>query len=356
MNVFCNHIYCNLRVILAIQIIKSILQSCHLFRKKAPQKAVFFMVSYIWLVIIGSVAQNGVVVAEVKIDTIQQANILNQQIANNATGQYLAKLSKLQGVTHYSSMANPIPIATFTQASAMVKGLDGVIVSDQTEHKMYLFTIDGELGIEAGGMGEGTESLHTPTDLVSKNGLKIYVADKENGRVKILDHELHYLSSLDISRAGTDYSGGLDRFGVATSWKPEKLCLLDSGYLQVWDALGRGIHRFNSKGDYLGFSTLYEVIGPITDMQCRADYIELYSAQSKKIARISGNGLWLGSYDITRDHVYLSNISSTNYADKWDELEQNYGLWVNSITEGTRLWILFERALFSFDIVQQEDN
>ena len=67
---------------------------------------------------------------------------------------------------------------------------------------------------------------------------------------------------------------------------------------------------------------------------------------------MSGNGLWLGSYDITRDRAYQSNIWSTYYADKWDELEQNYGHWVDSITEGNRLWILFERALFSFDIIE----
>tara|TARA_B100000575_G_C23143168_1_gene665953 strand:- start:7231 stop:8289 length:1059 start_codon:yes stop_codon:yes gene_type:complete len=352
MNMFCNHIYRNLRALLATRIPKSILQSRHLFRKKAPERAVFLIVSYIWLVIFGSVAKNGGVVAEVRIDTIQQANILNQQIADNTTSQYLAKLSESQGISHYSSMVNPIPIATFTQASAMVKGLNGVIVSDQTEHKMYLFTTDGQLGIEAGGIGHGTESLNTPTDLASKNGLKIYVADRENGRVKILDHELHYLSSLDISRANTDYGMGLDLFIANSSWKPEKLCLVSSGHLQVWDALRKGIHRFNSKGDYLGFSVLYEAIGHITDMQCKADYIELNSAQSKKIARMSVNGLWLDSYDITRDRAYQSHISLSNYADKWDEFEQKYGLWVESIREGTRLWILFERALFSFDIIQ----
>ena len=206
----------------------------------------------------------------------------------------------------------------------MVKSIDGVMVSDEAEHRIYV-QYRWNARYRGRRKGFGTESLQSPTDLASK-WAKIFVADKENGRVKILDHELHYLSSLDISRAGTEYSMGLDRLSSAISWKPEKLCLLSSGYLQVWDSLGKGIHRFNSKGDYLGFSALTQAIGEITDMQCRVDYIELYSAQSDKIARMSGNGLWLGSYDNTRDRAYQSNISSTNYADKWDELEQNYDI------------------------------
>ena len=352
MNMFCHHICRKLRDLLATRIPVSILQSRHWCKKNAPSRAGFFMASCIGFVILGSIVPNGGVNAEIKEDMIQYARILNEQNGKYTTGQYLANAVDSKGVSRISSAINPIPITTFNQASAMVKGIDGVIVSDETEHKIFFFSTDGQLVTSAGGKGSSTESLQSPTDLASRNGLKIFVADKDNGRVKILDHELHYLSSLDISRAGTDYSMGLDRFGVAISWKPEKLCLLNTGHLQVWDALGKGIHRFNSKGDYLGFSAFVDVIGKITDMQCRADYIELYSAQSEKIARMSGNGLWLGSYDITQDSAYLSNIWSTNYADKWDELEQNYGLWVDSITEGSRLWILFERALFSFDIIQ----
>ena len=352
MNVYYHHISSKLRDLLSTRIPIPIFQSLHWCRKNAPYRAGFFMALCIGFVILGSIVRNGGVNAEIKGDTIHYPRVLNEQTGKYSTGQYLAIAADSKGVSRINSVTKPIPIATFSQASAMVKGIDGVIVSDKTEHKIYFFSTDGQLGTSAGGKGASTESLQSPTDLASKNGLKIFVADKENGRVKILDHELHYLSSLDISRAGTDYSMELDRFGVATSWKPEKLCLLNTGHLQVWDALGKGIHRFNSKGDYLGFTAFVEIIGKITDMQCRADYIELYSAQSEKIARMSGNGLWLGIYDITQDRAYLSNIWSTYYADKWDELEQNYGLWVNSITEGTRLWILFERALFSFDIIQ----
>jgi hypothetical protein len=71
---------------------------------------------------------------------------------------------------------------------------------------------------------------------------------------------------------------------------------------------------------------------------------------------MSINGLWLGSYDFTQDRAYESKISLTTYADRWDELEENYGIWVNSIMEESRLWILFEQALFSLDVIQKQDN
>ena len=349
---FWNHTFSTLRTLLAARIPSTNLQSRHGYKKNTSLSSGSFIGIYIGFVILVSLVPYAGVEAELKENTIQQARILHEYSGKDIAGHYLAIVADSKGISQVSSAVNPIPIATFTQASAMVKSIDGVMVSDEAEHRIYVFSTDGMLGAEVGGKGSGTESLQSPTDLASKNGLKIFVADKENGRVKILDHELHYLSSLDISRAGTEYRMGLDRLSSAISWKPEKLCLLSSGYLQVWDSLGKGIHRFNSKGDYLGFSALTQAIGEITDMQCRADYIELYSAQSDKTAHMSGNGLWLGSYDITRDRAYQSNISSTNYADKWDELEQNYGHWVDSITEGNRLWILFESALFSFDIIE----
>ena len=352
MSGFWNHTCTLFSTLLAARIPTSIIQSHHGCRKNASPSSGSFIGTFLSCVILVSLVPYAGVKAELKVDTIEQARIINEHSGKDRVGHYLAIVADSKGISQVSWAVNPIPIATFRQASAMIKGVDGVMVSDETRHKIYVFTTDGMLGAEVGGKGADTESLHSPTDMASNNGLKIFVADKENGRVKILDHELHYLSSLDISRASSDYRMGLDRQSSAISWKPEKLCLLSSGYVQVWDALGKGIHRFNSKGDYLGFSALTQAIGEITDMQCRADYIELYSAQSDKIARMSGNGLWLGSYDVTRDRAYQSNISSTNYADKWDDLEQNYGHWVDSIPEGNRLWILFERALFSFDIIE----
>ena len=71
---------------------------------------------------------------------------------------------------------------------------------------------------------------------------------------------------------------------------------------------------------------------------------------------MSINGLWLGSYDFTQDRVFESKIYLTTYAGRWDELEEDYGTWVNSIIEESRLWILFEQALFSLDVIQKQDN
>jgi hypothetical protein len=59
---------------------------------------------------------------------------------------------------------------------------------------------------------------------------------------------------------------------------------------------------------------------------------------------MSINGLWLGSYDFTQNRAYESKISLTAYGGRWDELEES------------RVWILFEQALFSLDVIQKQDN
>lgn len=365
MNVIYHHINLFVRVLLAVCTIKACLSySLVLRRNKELQNSSSFKFSYLWVLVLFSVAQNGVVSANVGLRLHEPDSVVNQ-LTTLKTAQDTAEITvdlpshsfvRRQETSYYLPQKNPIPVATFTQASAMIKGMDGFIVSDKAEHKIYLFSSDGKLHNEAGGHGTGVQSFHTPSDIASNNGLKIYVADKENGRIQILDHQLLYLSSLDISRANVDYAMGLDSFSATRSWKPEKICLLDSGHLQVWDAQAKGIHRFNSKGDYLGFSALSEAIGRINFLYCKADFIELYSAKSQKIARMSINGLWLGSYDFTQDRVFESKIYLTTYAGRWDELEEDYGTWVNSIIEESRLWILFEQALFSLDVIQKQDN
>ena len=144
----------------------------------------------------------------------------------------------------------------------MVKSIDGVMVSDEAEHKIYVFNTDGMLGTEVGGKGSGTESLQSPTDLASKNGLKILLQTKRMAASKfwIMNYTIYPVWTL-VERAQSTVWIRSPEFG--DYWKPEKLCLLSSGYLQVWDSLGKGIHRFNSKGDYLGFSPLTQAIGKL---------------------------------------------------------------------------------------------
>ncbi len=365
MNIIYHHINLFIRVLLAACNIKECLSySLVLRRNKDLHNSSSFKIPYLWFLALFSIAQNGVVSANIGLRLHEPDSVVNQMTAQNIA-QNTAEIAvdlpphdfvRMQETSYYLPQKNPIPVATFTQASAMIKGMDGFIVSDKAEHKIYLFSSDGKVHIEAGGHGAGVQSFHAPSGIASNNGLKIYVADKENGRIQILDHQLHYLSSLDITRANIDYAMGLDSFSATRNWKPEKICLLDSGHLQVWDTQAKGIHRFNSKGDYLGFSALSEAMGQINFLYCKDDYIELYSTQRQKIARMSINGLWLGSYDFTQDRAYESKISLTTYADRWDELEENYGIWVNSIMEESRLWILFEQALFSLDVIQKQDN
>ena len=365
MNVIYHHINGYIRVLIAACTIKACLRYVLvLHRNKDVQHSSSFKISHLWFLALFSVAQNGVVSANIGVRLHEPDSVVSQMTAQSTpqnTAESTVDIPPLEFVrsqetSYYLPQKNPIPVATFTQASAMIKGMDGFIVSDKAEHKIYLFNSDGKLLIEAGGHGAGVQSFHAPSDIASNNGLKIYVADKENGRIQILDHQLHYLSSLDITRANVDYAMGLDSFSATRSWKPEKICLLDSGHLQVWDAQAKGIHRFNSKGDYLGFSALSEAMGRINFMYCKADYIKLYSTQSQKIARMSINGLWLGSYDFTQDRAYESNIFLTTYAGRWDELEEKYGRWVHSTMEESQLWILFEQALFSLDVIQKQDN
>ena len=173
MNVIYHHINRYIRGLLAACTIKACLSySSVLHRNKDVHNSSSFKSSYLWFLVLFSVAQNS-----------------PQNAAEITLDLHSHDFVRTQEVSYYLPQKNPIPVATFTQASAMIKGMDGFIVSDKAEHKIYLFSSDGKLHIEAGGHGAGVQSFHAPSDIASNNGLKIYVADKENGRIQILDHQ-----------------------------------------------------------------------------------------------------------------------------------------------------------------------
>ncbi|MGA0233813.1 MAG: hypothetical protein ACO3MB_13185, partial [Saprospiraceae bacterium] len=205
----------------------------------------------------------------------------------------------------------------------------------------------GELINEIGGMGQGPQSFSSPSDIATINGLKIYVADKANNRVLILDRELNFLSQLiPIQAIDAIRSESME----LSQWQPYKLFITPSGDCMVWDYGTHAMYRFNPNGTFLGESQSPSFISELSWIGFDGSLLQLYDASTKQMHTMSPNGLWMDSYHTDWNAFQASGlknvISTEESSNEWSILETSHGPWIKSVTEDTTLWVLFERALF----------
>ena len=238
-------------------------------------------------------------------------------------------------------------IAQFEAASDLLHVGDRVVISDRKTHRLYLYTVEGELIRQIGGRGHGPQSFSSPTVIATINGLKIYVSDSGNQRVQILDRELNYLSQLSPNQAiHTKVSESMER----TYWQPSALLITPNGECMVWDAAKQTVYRFNPRGELLGTSQSPSNIETLSWMHFDGTLVQLYDASTQLLHRMSPNGMWMDSYSIEWSPLVASGleqvIEATELSTVWNDLIHEYGAWVKTVIDDRVLWMLFEGALF----------
>lgn len=112
-------------------------------------------------------------------------------------------------------------------------------ITESNKHRLLVITADGIRIDSLGARGSGDYKFNEPVSVDATNGLKIYVADKNNGRVQLFDRRFQYLSSIS-----SDKIDGTGRF------QPSQLQVSNSGDLFVYDSDRHIIYVFDTFGNY----------------------------------------------------------------------------------------------------------
>ncbi len=73
-----------------------------------------------------------------------------------------------------------------------------IFVSDSRSNLIYKFSEIGEMLIQFGGPGFGSDELNMPLSIDGSNGLDIFVCDYLNNRIQRYDMKLNYIASFDF--------------------------------------------------------------------------------------------------------------------------------------------------------------
>ncbi len=129
----------------------------------------------------------------------------------------------------------------FSRASSFYISANGLIyVTDSGKDELYLIDTLGNVLKSFGGYGWSDNSLDDPRDVFA-DPLTVYVADKNNHRIKRFDKNLNYISSL-FTR-DSDNSG--ENFGY-----PLSCATSNQGDLYVLDSENKRVIKFDIYGNY----------------------------------------------------------------------------------------------------------
>ena len=114
-----------------------------------------------------------------------------------------------------------------------------IYITESSRHRLLAFSSDGVPSDSLGARGSGDYKFNTPLSVDATNGLKIYVADQNNGRVQLFDRRFQFLSSITA-----DKIDGTNRF------RPSQLQVSNSGDLFVYDSDRHMIYVFDPFGNF----------------------------------------------------------------------------------------------------------
>lgn len=136
-------------------------------------------------------------------------------------------------------------IGQFTSASAFSFDAAGIpYVTDASKNEVYKLDSDGNVLKYAGGYGWDAGYFDLPADVFATM-LNIYVADKNNHRISVLDKDLNYLYMLN-GRNGRSDNTAESEFSY-----PASVAVNASGDYLVLDSGNKRILKFDSRGNFL---------------------------------------------------------------------------------------------------------
>ena len=152
--------------------------------------------------------------------------------------------------TFVSSLALAQAQTQTTEFISVASSLDGasslsvtpsgrIYLTESNRHRLLVISPDGVRSDSLGARGSGDYRFDEPVSVDATNGLKIYVADQNNGRIQLFDRRFQFLSTISA-----DKIDGTNRF------RPSQLQIGNSGDLFVYDTDRHKVFIFDPFGNF----------------------------------------------------------------------------------------------------------
>ena len=199
-------------------------------------------------------------------------------------------LLAMPSMAQISKVLKPrILLSGLKDASSLYAAPSGLLfIAETGKNRVLVVSSTGERVDSLGNTGMGNNQFDTPMDVDATNGLKIYVADYNNHRIRIYDRHFQYLTTIDKSSS----------FDRDTDYEPTKLCVNNRGELFFYDDNSGDIIKYNSRGEYdQKFIALSdEISNPPSFMLSIDDRIYIGDPYQGVVHIISNDGRYIGFF------------------------------------------------------------
>lgn len=156
-------------------------------------------------------------------------------------------------------------------------------ISESNKHRFIVYNSVGIRVDSVGSQGRGDYRFDRPVSIHATNGLRIYVADRNNSRVQLFDRRHQYLTSIS--------SGNIDRH---SRLKPALLTVSSSNELFVFDPDRFVVFKFDPNGNYSReFSLRQFSVRNLNQLKISGSTLLLLDSQNGVIHRFSSDGEYL---------------------------------------------------------------
>ena len=169
-----------------------------------------------------------------------------------------------------------------------------IYVVERGNHRLLVFDSEGKLSATLGNQGFGEFQFNRPTDVDGTNGLKIYIADSNNGRVQVYDNRFQFLSAIQRER-NSRFPGEIE---------PTYVTANPMGDLFIYDSGRHRILKYNTNGIFETERSLRGMeIAEVSGMNASEDSIYLLDKESGII------------------HVLNQSLQYRQFYGGWDHLQ-----------------------------------
>ncbi|MEX0610283.1 MAG: hypothetical protein WD016_08675 [Balneolaceae bacterium] len=251
------------------------------------------------------------------------------------------------------------PSSSYSQPLELLyKNLDNATSLDVTPNAIYiveqgrnrLLQLDhsGELLESMGGRGSGDYQFSRPIDVDATNGLKVYVSDYNNRRVKVLGRRGEFLSQITA----------LKHFGRQRNISPTQISVDELGQVIFYDESTNSIQRINEEADLIDEFRLDNEILRVDDMILVGQLLFILDSEAELIHVLSENGnyeLFYPAKDVFAFHTdgetiwksFASRlvIENRNSEDRIIEFGERIPVVDIDVMDGT-MYVLGDQALY----------
>lgn len=155
-----------------------------------------------------------------------------------------------------------------------------LFIIETGKHRLLITDFNGLKQDSLGNQGYGNYQLNNPTNVDATNGLRVYIADKNNKRVQIYDRRLQYLTTI----------GGRSVSGEQAQVEPAFLAVSPLRDLFIFDADRKELISFDPNGAQLNRVLLRDLdIRSLDALEVTSSYLFIMDKTSGLIHRLDHN-------------------------------------------------------------------